>query len=111
MQKLGVGSAGIDACIAARPNLATVANPLEEILTQKCIANFPKAEVWSDCRRTGCPELQVVQGALLPGIPQRLRTPAVELASNAENVAATGIPTGLDGMMAKVWWASQGPQS
>jgi hypothetical protein len=29
--------------------------------------------------------------------------------SNAENVGATGIPTGLDGMMVKVWWASQGP--
>ena len=29
--------------------------------------------------------------------------------NNAENVGATGIPTGLDGMMVKVWWASQGP--
>jgi hypothetical protein len=110
MQKLRVPTAAIDAYIAARPALNTVSNPLEEIIREKYVANFLKAEVWNDWRRTGFPQLQIVQGALLPGIPQRLRTPASELASNAVNVAATGIPTGLDGMTVKVWWASQGPQ-
>ena len=42
MQKLGVAAPAIDAHIAARPNLATVPNPLEEIITQKYIANILK---------------------------------------------------------------------
>ena len=86
-----------------------MANPLEEIITQKYIANFLEAEVWNDWRRTGYPKLEVVEGAMIAGIPQRLRAPASELAANADNVAATGISIGLDGMLTKVWWASQGP--
>ena len=47
---------------------------------------------------------------MLPGIPQRVRTPGSELTNNINQVRATGIPIGLEGMMTKVWWASQGPQ-
>lgn len=106
MEKLGVTPADIDAYLASLPNLATVAEPLEAIITQKYIANFLKAEVWNDWRRTGYPVLEPVEGAVIAGIPQRLRTPAGEMNYNADNVAATGIPTGLDGMLVKVWWAS-----
>jgi hypothetical protein len=109
MEKMKVPAAAITAYLAARPSLTTVANPLEEIITQKYIANFLKAEVWNDWRRTGYPRLEVVEGAMISGIPQRLRAPASELAANADNVAATGISIGLDGMLTKVWWASQGP--
>jgi hypothetical protein len=106
MEKLRVPTAAINTYLAARPALNTVANPLEAIITQKYIANFLKAEVWNDWRRTGYPRLTPVAGALLPGIPQRVRAPASELASNIDNLMATGLPTGLDGMNVKVWWAS-----
>jgi hypothetical protein len=107
MQKLGVAAAAIDAYLARRPALATLASPLEEIITQKYIANFLKVEPWNDWRRTGYPRLQApVEQAMLPGIPQRIRTPGSELSNNANQVKATGIPTGLEGMLTKVWWAS-----
>jgi hypothetical protein len=107
LQKLGVATAAITAYVNARPNLATVANPLEEIITQKYIANFLKVEPWNDWRRTGYPRLPApVEQAMLPGIPQRIRTPGSELSNNANEVKAVGIPTGLEGMMTKVWWAS-----
>jgi hypothetical protein len=34
----------------------------------------------------------------------------LELSNNINQVKATGINTGLEGMMTKVWWASQGPR-
>jgi hypothetical protein len=105
MQKLGVPAAAITAYVNARPALNSLANPLEEIITQKYIANFLKVETWNDWRRTGYPKLTPVANALLPNIPQRIRTPGSELSNNINQVTATGIPTGLDGMMVKVWWA------
>jgi hypothetical protein len=47
----------------------------------------------------------VVDGAVLPGIPQRVRTPGSELFNNINSVLETGIPIGLEGMSVKVWWA------
>ena len=110
MQKVGIAAAAINTYLAARPALGTQANPLEEIITEKYIANYLKVEPWNDWRRTGYPRLTIVEGAMLPGIPQRVRTPGSELTNNANQVKATGIPTGLEGMMTKVWWASQGPR-
>lgn len=107
MQKVGVSTAASNAYLAALPALTTRANPLEEIITQKYIANFLKVEPWNDWRRTGFPVLpSPVEQAMLPGIPQRIRTPGSELSSNINQVTATGIPTGLEGMSVKVWWAS-----
>jgi hypothetical protein len=106
MAKLGVSSAAITAYLSTRPALGTVANPLEAIITEKYIANFLKVEPWNDWRRTGFPVVpNPVAQAVLPGIPQRVRTPASELSNNINQVTATGIPIGLDGMMTKVWWA------
>ena len=105
MMKLGVAPAAIDAYIAARPALTSVANPLEEIITEKYVANFLKTEPWNDWRRTGYPKIPLVPQAVIPTIPQRIRAPNSELSSNGAQVAATGIPTGLDGMTVKVWWA------
>jgi hypothetical protein len=110
MQKLGVSNAAITAYLAARPPLSSVANPLEEIIREKYVANYLKVESWNDWRRTGFPVLQTVENAMLPGIPQRVRTPGSELTNNINQVRATGIPTGLEGMSVKVWWASQGPR-
>jgi hypothetical protein len=109
MEKWGVAAGEIDAYLAARPSLTQVANPLEEIMTQKYIANYLKVDPWNDWRRTGYPLLEIVEDAVLPGIPQRIRTPGSELSNNSENVRETGIDIGLDGMVAKVWWALQGP--
>jgi hypothetical protein len=106
MTKLGVASTAIDAYLAARPSLATVANPLLEIITEKYVANFLKIEPWNDWRRTGYPVIpNPVDQAVIAGIPQRIRTPASELSNNINQVTATGIPIGLDGMLTKVWWA------
>ncbi|MGH7459533.1 MAG: SusD/RagB family nutrient-binding outer membrane lipoprotein, partial [Longimicrobiales bacterium] len=110
MQKLGVASAAITAYVNARPALGSVSNPLEAIITEKYIANYLKPEAWHDWRRTGFPRLTIVEQAMLPGIPQRVRTPGSELTNNINQVTATGIPIGLEGMMTKVWWATQGPR-
>lgn len=111
MEKIGVAAAAITTYLAARPALATVANPLEEIITQKYIANFLKVEPWNDWRRTGYPKLPLtVEQAVLTGIPQRIRTPGSELSNNVNQVKATGIATGLEGMLVKVWWATSGPR-
>lgn len=109
MEKLGVDGAAIDAYLAARPSLGSVPNALEEIIREKYIANYLKVEPWNDWRRTGYPHLEIVDQAVLPGIPQRIRTPGTELFNNLNSVQATGIPIGLEGMMTKVWWAEQGP--
>src|SRR2546429_9575179 len=106
MTKLRVDTAAITAYLAARPNLSAVTNPLEEIITEKYIANFLKVEPWDDWRRTGYPQIpNPVPNAVLPGIPQRIRTPGSELSNNINQVTATGIPIGLEGMSIKVWWA------
>jgi len=105
MTKLGVPSAAIDAYIAARPPLASVDNPLQEIITEKYIANFLKTEPWNDWRRTGYPVVPLVPQAVINTIPQRIRAPNSELSTNGAQLAATGIPTGIEGMKVKVWWA------
>ena len=107
MQKLGIPAAAVTAYVNARPALNTLADPLEEIINQKYIANYLKVEPWNDWRRTGYPKLVPVANALIAGIPQRIRTPGSELSNNINQVTATGIPTGLDGMLVKVWWAKR----
>lgn len=110
MQKLRVSAAAINTYLAARPALGTLADPLREIITQKYIANFLKVETWNDWRRTGFPVIpSPVPNALLSNVPQRIRTPGSEISNNINQVTATGIPTGLEGMMVKVWWASGTP--
>lgn len=105
MTKLGVATAAINTYIAARPSLASVTNPLQEIITEKYIANFLKTEPWNDWRRTGYPVVPLVPQAVIPTLPQRIRAPNSELSANAVQAAASGIPTGLDGMKVKLWWA------
>ena len=106
MQKLGVPDASIATYLAARPPLGTVANPLEEIMREKYVVNFLNIEVWTDWRRTGYPIVPPVTSEYLTHIPYRIRTPQSELQNNSDNIAATGIPSGLSGMSTKVWWAS-----
>jgi hypothetical protein len=108
---VATGAASADAAyLNARPNLATVQNPLAEIIREKYVASFLKFEAWNDWRRTGYPALTPVAGALTSGIPQRFPNPSSELIFNAANLQATGIPSGLAGMSVKVWWATTGPR-
>jgi hypothetical protein len=104
MTKLGVPAAAITAYVNARPAL-TAANALQEIITEKYIANFLKTEPWNDWRRTGFPVVPIVPQAVIPTIPQRIRAPSSELSSNTAQVNALGFPTGIDGMKIKLWWA------
>jgi hypothetical protein len=107
MQKLGVAESAITTYLAARPALNTLANPLEELIREKYVANFLKYEAWNDWRRTGYPRVPVVESEYLDQIPQRIRSPDSEVTNNSDQLAATGIPDGLTGMLVKVWWASQ----
>jgi hypothetical protein len=104
LTKLGVPAAAITAYVNSRPAL-TAANALQEIITEKYIANFLKTEPWNDWRRTGFPVVPLVPLAVINTLPQRIRAPNSELSSNAVQVAATGFPTGQDGMKIKLWWA------
>lgn len=106
MEKMGVATVDIDTYVNARVNLGGVANPLEEIIMQKYIANYLNGEVWADWRRTGYPVLELVEERVIDGIPQRLRAPISEVSYNSHNLAATGIDPGLEGMLVRVWWAS-----
>ena len=112
MEKWDVESADIDAYLAERPMLGSVTNPLEEIIREKWIANYLTVEPWNDWRRTGYPQIEPVPEAFLPNIPVRIRTPESELSNNAENVRASGIDPGLQGMLyagPSVWWGGSPP--
>src|SRR5699024_5260768 len=107
MDKLQVGDAAAAAYIAALPGLAASGNPLEEIITQKYIANFLKFEPYNDWRRTGYPEIEpVTNNPRTPSgtIPVRFPYPDSELQNNAGNVSATGVPGGFPALEVPVWW-------
>ena len=105
MAKLGITAAAITTYLNSRPALTAVTNPLQEIIIEKDVANFLKTEPWNDWRRTGYPVVPLVPRAVIPTLPQRIRAPNSELSSNGTQLAATGIPTGQDGMTVKLWWA------
>lgn len=114
METWGVDQADIDAYVDARPPLSSLANPLEEIIREKYMANYLTVEPWNDWRRTGYPVLEPVDGAFVNGIPVRIRTPESELSNNSDNVMATGINPGLSGMLyagSDVWWGGSPPAS
>ena len=68
MERLGVGVADIDLYLASKPSLASEANPLEALITEKYVSNFLQAEVWHDWRRTGYPDVPLVESCgALPG--------------------------------------------
>ncbi|HEX6983443.1 MAG TPA: SusD/RagB family nutrient-binding outer membrane lipoprotein [Balneolaceae bacterium] len=106
MNKLGVDPAERDAYIANQPTL-TNANGLEDIMTQKYIANFLTISAYNDWRRTGYPELTIIDDPYVNTIPLRFVAPTSELDNNLENLEATGIPLGQQAMTVPVWWDSK----
>ncbi|MCJ8211801.1 SusD/RagB family nutrient-binding outer membrane lipoprotein [Mucilaginibacter sp. RS28] len=72
---------------------------LNDIMTQKYIANFLNPEVWTDWRRTGLPALTPAAGGVLNGqIPRSLLYPSGEQRYN------TNTPPNTGGMLRRVWW-------
>ena len=84
---------------------ANRANPLEQIITQKWIANTINGyEGWIEFRRTGFPQLKNVAASLNNGlIPVRMPYPADEAALNAVNYQAA-TANNENSVNSKVWW-------
>lgn len=85
---------------------ASGSNPIEQILTQKWIANVINGyEGWIEFRRTGFPELQTISASLNNDlIPVRLPYPAEEEALNFENYSAAASATDNNSINVPVWW-------
>jgi len=80
--------------------------PLQQIITQKWIANIINGyEGWVDYRRTGFPEFNTVSASLNNGlIPVRMPYPAEEDALNAENYNQAANATNGNDINFPVWW-------
>lgn len=81
-------------------------NPIEQILTQKWIANVINGyEGWIEYRRTGFPELRTISASLNNDlIPVRLPYPAEEEALNFENYSTAAGATDNNSINVPVWW-------
>lgn len=81
-------------------------NPIEQIITQKWIANIINGyEGWVEYRRTGFPELQTISASLNNDlIPIRMPYPAEEEALNAENYSVAAANTNNNSINVPVWW-------
>ncbi|MEX0686589.1 MAG: SusD/RagB family nutrient-binding outer membrane lipoprotein [Balneolales bacterium] len=106
MDKLGVDSQETSDYLNALPLLTDSQNPLNEIITQKYIANFLSLENFNDWRRTGYPELEPAAEPATPTgiIPVRYPYPGSELSNNATTVDDTGVKVGYSSLEMKVWW-------
>lgn len=88
---------------------------IEQIITQKWIANFPLGlEAWSEYRRTGYPRLMPSPVNHSNGVvgdrgARRLAYPQTERGDNAENYAdaVSKYLQGPDNMGTDVWWAKR----
>ena len=82
------------------------ANPIEQILTQKWIANVINGyEGWIEYRRTGFPELQTISASLNNDlIPIRMPYPTEEEALNFENYSVAATATNNNSINVPVWW-------
>ncbi|CAM1361295.1 SusD/RagB family nutrient-binding outer membrane lipoprotein [Tenacibaculum xiamenense] len=82
-------------------------NGLEQIITQKWIANFINGyEGWIEYRRTGFPNLKPVSASLNNGlIPVRMPYPAEEETLNSANYTIAAQTTDNNSINFNVWWA------
>jgi hypothetical protein len=80
--------------------------PLEQIITQKWIANLINGyEGWVEYRRTGFPEFRAISASLNNNlIPVRMPYPAEEAALNAQNYNQAASATNDNSINFPVWW-------
>ena len=81
-------------------------DPLEQIITQKWIANSMNGyEAWIEYRRTGFPRLMQIAASLNNDlIPVRMPYPTDEAALNAANYSQAAANTSGNSVNARVWW-------
>lgn len=81
-------------------------SPLQQIITQKWIANIINGyEGWTEFRRTGFPVLKNVAASLNNGlIPVRMPYPAEAATLNQENYKVAENATDGNSLNVKVWW-------
>jgi|TARA_R110000737_G_scaffold345455_1_gene373951 hypothetical protein len=81
-------------------------DPIEQIITQKWLANTINGyESWIEYRRTGFPQFIPVSASLNGGLyPVRMPYPADESSLNGSNSAAAFAATGGNSFNTKVWW-------
>ncbi|WP_158267049.1 SusD/RagB family nutrient-binding outer membrane lipoprotein [Chitinophaga niastensis] len=96
MTMLGIPAAAQQTYIASRPAL-TAANALQQIITEKYVADFLSPEVYNDWRRTGYPQLMPYQSEIVKSIPRRWPYPASELLTNPQ-------PDQKATLADHVWW-------
>lgn len=82
------------------------ANKIEQIITQKWLANIINGyEGWIEYRRTGFPALKTISASLNNDlIPVRMPYPTDEAALNATNFTAAAAATNGNSINARVWW-------
>ncbi len=80
--------------------------PIEQIITQKWIANIINGyEGWIEYRRTGFPELRTISASLNNDlIPVRMPYPAEEETLNADNYEIAASQTNDNSINVAVWW-------
>jgi len=80
--------------------------PLQQIITQKWIANIINGyEGWVEYRRTGFPEFNAISASLNNNlIPKRMPYPAEEGALNAQNYEIATSATDNNNINFPVWW-------
>ena len=83
MTKLGLDPTSPEVMdyLASRGTLSE-GNALRMIMEEKSIANFLSIENYNDWRRTGFPELTIVENPFMPTVPARLPYPLSEVTSN-----------------------------
>ncbi|WP_419213249.1 SusD/RagB family nutrient-binding outer membrane lipoprotein [Maribacter sp. X9] len=84
----------------------TNGDPIENILTQKWIANIINGyEGWVEYRRTGFPQLKTISASLNDNlIPVRMPYPAEEEALNSANYSDAASKTDGNSINVPVWW-------
>ncbi|MFT6982149.1 MAG: hypothetical protein ACJAUD_000916 [Crocinitomicaceae bacterium] len=92
--------------LSSGPAVYNAADGLEQIITQKWIANCINGyECWIEYSRTGFPQLLPVSASLNGGdYPVRLPYPADEIALNQGNYDVAAGNAGGNSVNSKVWW-------
>ena len=98
MSLLGISLADQNTYIASRPALTT-ANAIQQIITEKYVADFLSVETYNDWRRTGFPVLTLALNPYVNFIPRRWPYSSTELLTNPQPQQSATIAD-------HVWWDS-----